>query len=102
MSEPNFTPGPWIAKTLRHESACGSSVEYTVYGPSGEFIATIWGSPENQKLIAAAPEMLNELEVVQKAMLAIAEYSADEEIKESAHQHAAHINIIAKKARGEK
>jgi len=57
MSEPKFTPGPWIAKTLRHESACAGSVEYAVYGPSGEFIATIWGSPENQKLIAVAPAM---------------------------------------------
>lgn len=57
MAEPKFTPGPWTAKTLRHESACASGVEYAVYGPSGEFIATVWGSPEKQKLIAAAPEM---------------------------------------------
>jgi len=99
MSKPKFTPGPW---RVFNETSVGTG---KVRVADCEDIEVGFGrgaDKYNATLIAAAPEMLNELEVVQKAMLAIAEYSADEEIKESARQHAAHINIVVKKASGEK
>ena len=101
MSEPKFTPGPWRAGKSIYQS------QARVVAEKGGRVADVFAYEEDQShanatLISLAPEMLNELEVVQKAMLAIAEYSADEEIKESARQHAAHINIVVKKASGEK
>lgn len=106
MSEPKFTPGPWHVKDngLIFVLPPDDSGNLVVAGCGQTYSVSDWEkerSLANATLISLAPEMLNELEVVQSAMLSIAEYSEDEEIKESARQHAAHINIIVKKARGE-
>jgi hypothetical protein len=64
MSKVKYTPGPWIAKI---NNPMSQFFNHTIYDNAGNVVLNLNGAEDKAHLIAAAPEMLEALELALEA-----------------------------------